>query len=230
MSLLAPFTAAVTPAGLHRAVNHTPRTTTGGAENSNPRAVESLQREHARLSIAVTLTILPILAVIAALPIGEGRLTNLRWAVLAVPLRALVVWTCAGSCMSARRQRLRMADMSLDELRCFAGGSEEIVSVTISTRSIGLIMTAAIWVGGAWAQELPPPDSGDSMNLPDLSLPSDEAVGPFATEEMSLDGAEQGAEESMLVGEQPLTVDSLRRLRRFRGWSAGLVGHVFRAD
>ncbi len=73
---------------------------------------------------------------------------------------------------------------------------------------IGLIMTAVIGVG-ARAQELPPPEAGDAMSPSDLTLPSDEAIGPMSTEEMPLDGAEQSREDSVLAGEQQLTVDSL---------------------
>ena len=53
----------------------------------------------------------------------------------------------------------------------------EKVSMTNSTRLIGLIMTAALWAAGASAQDLPAPGSSDlpvpGADLPCLVLPTD---------------------------------------------------------
>ncbi|MEX0641674.1 MAG: BBP7 family outer membrane beta-barrel protein [Pirellulales bacterium] len=74
---------------------------------------------------------------------------------------------------------------------------------------IGLIMTAVIGIGDALAQEMPPPDASDAMSPSEPALPSDESIGPFASEEMPLGDSEPTGESSILTGEQSLTVDSL---------------------
>ena len=88
--------------------------------------------------------------------------------------------------------------------------------MTISSRiMIGLIMTAVIGAVGAQAQQLPPPEAADAMSPSELTLPTDEAIGPMATEEMPLEGVEQRGEDSMLNGEQPLSVDALEGCNDF---------------
>jgi hypothetical protein len=88
---------------------------------------------------------------------------------------------------------------------------QETVSVAISRRVIGLALAAFIGLGSALAQELPFGDD-DALATPDMSLPPDEAVGPSATEDVPLDGANQysaGGDSSLLRGEQRMTIDDL---------------------
>ena len=81
--------------------------------------------------------------------------------------------------------------------------------MTISTRLLGLIMTAALLVGGpAVAEDLPLPDAGD-MNPSELSLPSYDGGG---TSSMPGDESSEG---SMLTGQGPVDIDAFRECDSF---------------
>src|SRR5262245_24852919 len=70
-------------------------------------------------------------------------------------------------------------------------------------------MTAVMGLGGAWAQDFPAPNASDAMSPSDFALPSDDAIGPMATEEMPPAEEAQNGESSVLAGERRMTIDEL---------------------
>jgi Putative beta barrel porin-7 (BBP7) len=75
--------------------------------------------------------------------------------------------------------------------------------MTISTRMLGLIMSAVLLGGDTRAEDLPLPGAGDPMDPSDLSLPAFEVEGEPGV------SAPQADDESMLSGRGPIGVDSL---------------------
>lgn len=76
--------------------------------------------------------------------------------------------------------------------------------MTISTRLLGLIMTAALLLSSiALAEDLPTPDTGD-MSPIDLSLPSSEDGG------MPMMSGDESGESSFMTGQGPTDIDAFR--------------------